>query len=245
MQEPGDLKHGPKPETLHRQVSRMKARWLQRVMYSTAIPSAKVFGFVVCDCLNCVTLDAWPAQRTFAERMRCSTKTVQRSANELEDLGFIKVARSRLRGVNHRYAPVFLPGDSDVAVRPGGRRRLRTVDPDVHESSSSIHLESVPSRSGEQSEGSKRMSKYRRVERGRWEQELIRAFGSNGSDTLERLSRIDDAIVDRLCRDYCDGLIGEREIEAARLAAHQLPDTRRIWWSSDRILRPKHINDTL
>ena len=25
----------------------MKARWLKRVMYSAAIPSAKVFGFVV------------------------------------------------------------------------------------------------------------------------------------------------------------------------------------------------------
>jgi Helix-turn-helix domain len=229
MQEPGDLKHERKPETLHRQVSRMKARWLQRVMYSTAIPSAKVFGFVIFDCLNCVTLDAWPAQRTFAERMRCSTKTVQRSADGLEDLGFVRVARSRLRDVNHRYAPVFLSEDSNAAVHSGGRGRLRTVDLDVHESSSSIHLESFPSRSREQSDRLKRISNYRRAERGRWERELIRALGSNGSETLERLSRIDDAIVDRLCRGFCDGLIGEREIEAARLAAYQLPGTRRIW----------------
>ena len=40
-------------------------------------------------------------------------------------------------------------------------------------------------------------------------------------EVLARLAAIDDAIVDRLCRAWAKGVLGERDLAAARLAAEQ------------------------
>jgi len=40
-------------------------------------------------------------------------------------------------------------------------------------------------------------------------------------DLLGKLASIDDRIVADLCRALCDGELGPRELEAARLAARQ------------------------
>jgi hypothetical protein len=42
-------------------------------------------------------------------------------------------------------------------------------------------------------------------------------------EILERLAAYDDHVVERLCRAHAEGLLGERELHAARLAAEQLP----------------------
>ncbi len=68
---------------------------------------------------------------------------------------------------------------------------------------------------------------YRRSERGKWEQRLIGRFGSDGVDVLGKLAGIDDNIVERLCQAICAGRLGDREVEAARLAAAQAGMVRR------------------
>ena len=117
--------------------------------YSDTADQSKVFAYVIYDCLNCVTLDAWPAQSTIAKRMRCSVKTVHRAADGLEQKKFVLIVRSRLRDVNNRYAPIFSPGDLDIIVSPASQSCPETVDADVRPSSLSICLESSSSRRAE------------------------------------------------------------------------------------------------
>jgi hypothetical protein len=217
-------------ETLRDRVNRAKARWLKTVMYSKQLQSTqKVFAYVVFDCLNCVTLDAWPAQSTSASWMGCSIKTVQRAADALEAAGYIAVARSRFRNVNNRYAPVFVSGDLDVFVPPDGQPCPQPVDDGGCQSSLSIHIKPASAGGQRKSNNNERISKYKRAERGRWEQELSKVLGPNGNEIIDRLATIDDAVVERLCRALCDGQLGSRELEAARLAAYQTPDLRKIW----------------
>jgi hypothetical protein len=60
------------------------------------------------------------------------------------------------------------------------------------------------------------------AERGAIEIKISEMIGPNGLDVLTRLAAMDDAIVDRLCRAYAAGEVGERELVAARLAAQQM-----------------------
>src|ERR1700692_1972542 len=85
-------------EPLRKQISRVKARWLRRIMYCEAKQTEKILAFVIFDHLNCVTLDAWPSQHTIASFLHCSTKTVTRAADGLEQLQLIKIARPVGRG---------------------------------------------------------------------------------------------------------------------------------------------------
>jgi hypothetical protein len=62
---------------------------------------------------------------------------------------------------------------------------------------------------------------YKPAQRGGWEIKLAEALGTNGQDIVETLSLIDDSAIDRLCRALAEGILGDREIEGARLAAFQ------------------------
>ena len=216
---------GKGPEPLRRQIARVKARWLQRVMYSWARPTEKNFAFVIFDHLNCVTLDAWPSQHTMAERLRCSTKTIKRAAEGLERCLLISVAEC---GRSHRYAPIFNNDDWDIDGQLDGQVCRRVTDENVYQSSSSIHSKStsIGGRWTERPIG--RASKYKAAERGRWETQLAARCGSDGLDILSRLSAIDDGIVENLCRAFCDGELDEQEFETAKLAAKQSSISRGI-----------------
>ena len=67
----------------------------------------------------------------------------------------------------------------------------------------------------------------RRRQRGSYEAELAKMLGNDGFGILERLSEHDDDIIERLCQAHADGKLGKRELAAARLAADQMPKTRR------------------
>jgi hypothetical protein len=189
-------------------------------MYSEAGRIEQIFGFVIFDYLNCVTLDAWPRKSTISAQIHCSTKTVQRAADGLEEAGFISIHRPRSHGAFQRYAPVFIPGDWDKAVRTDGQECLELLDKDVSQSSLSIHLKiSAPTEPHKPTGNQLQEGRYRPAERGRWEVELAKLVGTDGLDVLECLNAIDGTIVERLCRAFCNGEIGEREIMAARLAA--------------------------
>ncbi len=210
-------------ETLVERVNRMKARWLKRVMYETAATSTeKCFAYTVADHLNCVTLDCWPGPERLAKCLGCRcTKTPQRAARGLEELGVLTVKRGGL----DRYAPVFLPADEDKAVRAGGQDRPVNPDMDVDESLLGIQLTSSSSTKGlsDGTKGSQRPRlSYDRRQRGAIEIRLASMLGKNGLQILGRLAAFDDGIVDRLCRAHAEGRLGERELFAARLAAEQM-----------------------
>ena len=210
-------------ETLYDGVNRAKARWLKRVMYhSDATPFQKCLAYAIADHLNCVTRDCWPAQLTLCRLLGgVCTRTLQRAGRGLETRALITISRP---GVNMRYAPVFQPGDEDKPVREDRQISPAIEDTDVRESFLEIHLtsdstEAVPASVRTRSaEG----SKYRRAERGKVEIELAKLLGSDGFEILARLSSINDATVERLCRAFAYGQLGDREVMAARLAAEQV-----------------------
>jgi hypothetical protein len=212
----------PKIETLVERVNRAKARWLKRVMYeSSATSTEKCFAYSVVDHLNCVTLDCWPSQIRFAQLLGFrSTKTPQRAARGLERLGVLTLkhnGRSR-----YRYAPVFLPGDADKIVPAGGQPRPPVPDSVVRESLLEIFPTSSSSMeaAGKTSERDWRPGpNYDPRQRGAMEIEVAAMLGNDGIEVLARLATVDNGIIDRLCRAYAAGALGERELAAARLAA--------------------------
>ena len=212
-------------ESLRARVNRAKARWLKRVMYETAASStAKCFAYSVADHLNCVTLDCWAGATRFAKLLGCKcTKTPERAARELQRLGVLTI-RNCGRG-RYRYAPTFLPVDNDKLARARGQTCPPNGDRNVDESLLSI-LPKLSSSTQVASRGSNGMalavSSYGRRERGAIEMSLASMLGTDGINILARLSAIDDAIIDRMCRAHAAGMIGEPELAAARLAAEQV-----------------------
>jgi hypothetical protein len=212
-------------DTLYKQVARAKARWLRRVMYgSVAGSSEKCFAYAIADHLNCVTLDAWPAQSRLAQYLGFkSVKTIQRAANALEALDMLVV---RWTSKNQcRYAPVFLPSDEDRNVPSAGQTSPSQKDKDVCQSLLPIHLNSSdPSRglSDKSDNVERRELRYRRSQRGGIEVKIAAMLGDDGMEVLSRLGAIDDSIIERLCRAHAVGALAQRELIAARLAAQQV-----------------------
>jgi hypothetical protein len=124
----------------------------------------------------------------------------------------------------YRYAPVFLPGEKDKIVPARGQTCSPDRDKNVDESLLRI-LPTSSSSTAVASKGSdgtpRAVSGYDRRQRGAIEIRLASMLGSDGTDILGRLAAIDDAIIDRMCRAYAAGMIGEPELAAARLAAEQ------------------------
>jgi hypothetical protein len=213
------------PEALYRQVARAKARWLRRIMYGTVATSTeKCFAYAVADHLNCVTLDAWPSQLRLAQYLGFkSVKTIQRAAGGLERLEVLVLTWAGKHQC--RYAPKFLPADEDRNVPTAGQTGPRSKDKDVCQSLLLIHINSSdPSKRLSEKSGYGRDSEfqYRRTERGGIEVKIAGMMGDEGMEVLSRLSSIDDSIIERLCRAYAAGALGERELVAARLAAEQV-----------------------
>jgi hypothetical protein len=215
-------------ESLTERVSRMKHRWLKRVMFDHGTNSSqKCFAYLVADRLNCVTQDCWPGQKTTAEQFGWSIKTVHRVAVGLERRGHLRIIRNT--NGSYRYAPLFQPEDADKSVGALRQNCPPVPDKNVEESLLGILItQSTPSSERSVGKCPRRItSNYDRRKRGSYETEVARLLGNAGFDILERLSEHDDAIVERLCRAYADDELGGRELIAARLAADQLPKKRR------------------
>lgn len=218
------LDTSPAGDCLFERIGRAKARWLRRVMYETSASSTqKCLAYSIADHLNCVTLDCWPSQLRLAKLLDLkSAKTVQRAAQGLEQIGMLTLKGGGRTG--YRYGPVFIPGDEDKIVRTSRRSRPAEPDKNVRESFLVIHPNKSFSTEVAAEEGnqSRHRPSYERAHRGSIEIKIAEMLGSNGIDVLCRLSKVDDAIVERLCRAYSSSLLGERELAAARLAAEQL-----------------------
>jgi hypothetical protein len=210
-------------EFLDDRVKRAKHRWLKRVMYDLATTSSeKCLAYLIMDHLNCVSVDSWPSQKRVADQFGWSTKTVHRVACALERRGHLRVTRGT-RG-SHRYAPIFMPEDEDKSGGPARQSCPEASDKNVEESSLGILTNQSSPRTGPQDFVT---PKYEAHQRGRFEAELAKRLGNDGFEILARLSELDDAIVERLCRAHANGQVGERELSAARLAAEQSPQKRR------------------
>lgn len=209
-------------EPLRERVNRGKARWLKRVMYnSLATSTEKCLAFAISDHLNCVTLDAWPGLPLIATRLGFKhVRTVQRAAYGLEENGLLVVAHF---GGQWRFAPVFLPGDDVKEVAESGHSRPRRADIDVPESFLSILFKSVSRGPSEVRRGQEApAASVRWPGRGAVEIKVADWLGPDGMELLGRLGALDDSHVDRLCRAFAAGMLTERELAAARLAAAQV-----------------------
>jgi hypothetical protein len=199
-------------------------------MRSNATSTEKCFAYLIADKLNCVTLDCWPGQETLAALLsRKSVKTVSRVAEGLEKRGFV-IIKSRVEGEpGYRYAPVLEPDDQYENVRASRQSCPSSEDMDVGESSLDILLKEslAPSSpiSGGRRSGQPNKA-YNRAQRGGLEPTVAELFGTDGWSVLERLSKLDDRIVDRLCRACFEGSLSQRDLNAARLAAKQMNGSR-------------------
>ena len=219
--DPRPVTEPPDGPSLDQLVARMKARWLRRVMYeSTANSSQKCLAYAVFDHLNCVTLDCWPSQERLAKLLGfVSVKTVQRAAHGLQDLALLTINGGGRDG--YRYVPIFLPADEDNSVQSSGRSRPVSTDKIVSESFLRIQSIRPASTAANGGQGTGAGIGYRRNQRGAIELQIADRLGPGGIEILGRLSGLDDRIVERLCRAHAAGRLGERELNAARLAAEQ------------------------
>lgn len=214
------------PEFLHQHVSRMRARWLKRVMYNNSTsPSEKCFAYAAFDHLNCVTLDCWPSQERVAVFLGWdSVKTVQRAALGLEVNGFLVIGRVR-RG-SYRYAPVFLVSDEETqSVSARGQISRSETDKIVNESLlQNLPITPTPPTLTYLARELQILKQENRLrERGAYELALAELLGEDGMEILSRLSELSDAHVQRLCDAFAIGAVGDRELAAARLAVEQSP----------------------
>jgi hypothetical protein len=181
------------------------------------------------DMLNCVTQDAWPGQPRIGLLLGGkSIKTAHRVSFGLERRGHIRISRDP--GGFYRYAPVLLPEKEDKSDGNAGQSCPRVPDKVVDESSLGILFnQSSPSSVGRGASkySTNGPSNYQPRQRGFYEAEIAKRLGNNGFDILQKLADLGDHVVERLCRAYADGELGEHEILAARLAAEQMPKKRR------------------
>ena len=107
-------------ETLVDRVSRMKQRWLKRVMFDHGTSSSeKCFAYLVVDRLNCVTQDCWPSQKTIADQFGMEHQ------NGPQGCGWVREARS---SAHHPKYEWLVPVRTCVPARGWGQicRRQRT-----------------------------------------------------------------------------------------------------------------------
>lgn len=201
-------------------VGRAKARWINRVMRARHLtPTAKCLAYWICDHLNCVTLDCWPSQSRLAEVLStCCTKTVSRASQCLETAGFLIVTRQTGKRAPLRYSPNFEPGDWDTNVSNSGPPCPKDPDTDVAQSFLSIQSKSFSKVGLPTSEPS---LGYRLSHQGAFEKEIASRLGTDGWEILQQLASLDDAIVARMCKAQATGVLSDRDLVAAKLAAKQ------------------------
>jgi hypothetical protein len=194
-------------------------------MYRSDISSTeKCLAYAIFDHLNSVTLDAWPAQETLAQRLGFKAiKTIRRGACALEEVGLITVKYAGGGKARCRYAPIFSVEDFDIVVPAAGHMGPISMDNPVGESSLSIHIKptSTEAAASESKNFGWPKTAFSPRERGLIEVELAKLLGTGGWQVLHGLSSVDDAAVERLCCAFAEGFLSEKDLAAARLAAAQ------------------------
>lgn len=225
---PGPEAEAPVPgatgSQLYRKVAAAKHRWLARVMGSPVPLAQKCLAWAIAENLNCVTLDSWMKQERLKEALSAeTTRTVNRAARGLAEAHFITITHWRRDDgkATPRYAPVFIDEDWDRNVRRNGQKGPADPDRNVHQSLIENPLDETPAVLGRE-DGAPSGTAPSRGQRGKYEVEVAQRLGDNGFDILIKLARLDDRIVQRLCRAQAEGVLGRQELLAARLAAEQL-----------------------
>lgn len=195
--------------------ARRKMRWLNKVMYDTALLSTDCrVAFVLMDFQNRATRDSWLAQQTIARKIGTSVKTVQRSVSRLEKKGFLKIQRFGREGKSNRYA-LELPYDDDCQDADVSSQRHgwpSASDSGVSQSySNNLQISSLAGR---------RTKYVGRIgsDRGRFELEIAARIGSEGIEILNRLAEIDDRHVAAVCEQQRNGTLTDLDIQAILVA---------------------------
>lgn len=211
--------------------NREKMKWLNAINLECAVNSTAFrVAYLIADHHNRVAGFAWPSRARLAGKFSLSSRTIQRAVVQLEELGWLAVDRKKERS-NH-YRMTWPPGRKpSLALKEvGGEDKLvlskrqechEGEDKTVLQTFSTKHPKSFSSRLGD-GRAARPFS-----DRGKYEAEIIRQFGSDMIEVLEKLNELDSTAVERLCRMARDRILTASEIAAAKLAVAQFRDPRR------------------
>lgn len=208
-----------------RAFNREKMRWLNAVSHECEINSTAFrVAYLIADHQNSVAGFAWPSLARLAEKVCLSNKSIQRAVGQLERLGWLEVERKRERSNRYRLrwppgrGPVHTPTaemSADKIVPKSRQTRLTRWDKSVRQSYLTKHLKTYSSRLGEGWQGTPF------TDQGKFEAEIIRQFGTDMIEVLEKLNEIEPSAVAQLCRRAKDGTLSHVDIAAAQLAVAQ------------------------
>jgi len=211
--------------------NREKMQWLNAVNLECGVSSTAFrVAYLIADHHNRVTGFAWPSRARLAGKICLSSRSIQRAVVQLEELGWLVVDRQRER--SNRYRMSWPPGrkpsprpkeaeGEDKTVHSERQECHSGEDKIVRQSYSTKYPKTFSSRTGVGKPG-KRFS-----DQGRYEAEIIRQFGPDMFEVLQKLNEVDSIAVERLCRMARDGTLTFSDIAAARLAAAQCQGTQR------------------
>jgi Helix-turn-helix domain len=208
-----------------RSFNREKMQWLNAISLECEVnPTAFRVAYLIADHQNRVTGFAWPSRARLAGKICLSSRSIQRAVVQLEKLEWLAVDRQRERSNRYRMSwppgrkPSAPPRDAegeDKTVQDERQGCLRGEDKTVRQSYLNKYPKTFSSRLGVGKPG-KRFS-----DQGRYESEIIRRFGPEMVEVLQKLNAVDPTTVERLCRMAQDGTLMSSDILSARLAAAQ------------------------
>lgn len=207
-----------------RTFNREKMQWLNAVSKECEIkPTAFRIAYLIADLQHRKHGFAWPSMASLAKAVCMTTKSVHRAVHQLEEAAWLDVERKannsnryRLRWPPGRRAmPASARQKADKNVSIGRHRCPPGSDANVVRTYLSNQTKSYLTGLGEGSD-SKRFK-----DRGKYEAEIIRRYGSNMIELFEKLDKIDPTAVEQLCRKAQNGTLNCADIGAAELSVAQ------------------------
>lgn len=203
-----------------RAFNREKMQWLNAISLECNINSTAFrVAYLIADHQNSVAGFAWPSLARLAGKICLSNKSIQRAVGQLERSGWLEVERRRER--SNRYRLGWPPGrgpthtSADNLVLKPEQRRPTRGDKTVRQSYLTKPFKTYSSRLG----GGRQETPF--SDQGKFEAEIIRQFGTDMIEVLEKLNEIEPSAVARLCRRAKDGTLSHVDIAAAQLAVAQ------------------------
>ena len=199
--------------------NRRKMQWLNSIFYEPGIQATACrIAYVIGDHLNRATGDSWLAQTTIALKIGKSPKTVNRALKELQAFGKLRIRRGGPSGTLRYSPPDFETSEQQVSpVQSCGQSRPARTDTTDRQS----YLENLPRTYLRRGDRHKRQVRPRKMDRGRYELEIVArldSLGVDGMSVLSRLAEIDDQLVTKLCELQSHGGLSEEDLRATIVA---------------------------
>ncbi|MCK1326653.1 helix-turn-helix domain-containing protein [Bradyrhizobium sp. 156] len=203
---------------------RNKMQWVNALSHECEIrPTTFRIAYLIADHQNRTVGFAWPSLASLAKKICMTTKSVHRAVDQLEETGWLEVERKA--NCSNRYRLRWPPGRKPLPA-PAGRKVDRNVPAERQRCPSgrdaSVGRTYLPNQpktflSGLGEEGFGERFK----DRGKYEAEIVRKYGSKMVELFHELDKIDATAVEQLCRKAKNGSLTSLDISAAQLSVVQ------------------------